>query len=164
MWVWPVAVEPCHPVGATWGVGGVVVAWVGGGGGWGALGEAGKLNGPAHHTTDRGLWHSMEGNNTFSSLQNHNLSVVFNYSKKKKKNQQQRVTHNVRVATAVEVGFAGSLWHGQPWGFALALFDDPGAVWVPRLKVRRGQKGWDHCLQLVVGQTGQRRPISQLKV
>lgn len=50
-----VPVESCDSIGASGGVGGVVVTRVGRRGGGRPLGDAGKLNGPANHTTDRCL-------------------------------------------------------------------------------------------------------------
>lgn len=56
-----VPVEPCHSIGASRGVGGVVVTRVGRRGRGGPLRDAGKLNGPANHTTDRRLIMKEEG-------------------------------------------------------------------------------------------------------
>lgn len=50
-----VPVEPCNSIGASRGVGGVVVTRVGRGGRGGPFRDAGKLNRPANHTTDRSL-------------------------------------------------------------------------------------------------------------
>ncbi len=50
-----VPVDACHSIGASWGVGGVVVTRVWRRGGGGPLGDAGKLNGPANYATDRRL-------------------------------------------------------------------------------------------------------------
>lgn len=58
MWTWTIVWVPgysCHSTRPSWGVGGVIVTRVWRWGGGRALGNAGKLNGPANYTTNRCL-------------------------------------------------------------------------------------------------------------
>lgn len=78
-----VPVEPCHSIGASRGVGGVVVTRVGRGGRGGSLRDVGKLNRPANHATDRCLLMTGEKirrdkrgvTNTFSSSHTQTLTI-----------------------------------------------------------------------------------------